>query len=331
VNFIRNNRLFLSFLLIGTTLFFSCERSKEIDKKFPEIKRLVAEKIEIESIFNPIFVNIKKDFLLFSAYHSPHMLYLYSLPDVTFLYSSGLQGNGPNEFETSFSMFCKSSSPDVYIWGYTPTRIKQFSITETGELLFKKNIDLSLHETFNQMHIVQDSLLIYSAIPSEFAIKKYNLNNNTVEGKIEIKKDNHPESMFYSNRGFVAANDSIIVYSYLYKDQIDLYRVNDLTLKERIIGEHTDAKIIIGDIENNIEYYISVLAGKKYFYALYNGAKATNENDYAIEVYDCNGTPIIKYLFDIPPFLFEVDEENGFIYGYNSNYEDYIIRYKIGG
>jgi hypothetical protein len=303
--------------------------SKNIDKEFSEIKRLVAEKVEVDSIFNPSFVNIKRNCLIFSAYNSPQMLYFYSLPNATFLYSLGQKGNGPNEFEV-FPMFCKSSSPDIYIWGYNPTKIKQFSIDESGKLVFKRDIDLAIYESFNQMHIIQDSLLIYSAIPSEFSIKKYNLNNNTVEGTIEIKKDNHPESFFYSNRGFVAANDSIIIYSYIYKNQIDLYRTSDLTLKKRIVGNHKNEKVVVGDFDNNKNYYMSILAGEKYFYALYNGDISANENNYAIEVYDYNGTPIIKYLFDISPFLFEVDEENGFIYGYNYNYEDYIVRYKTG-
>jgi hypothetical protein len=325
----KYNLISLCFLLIEAILFFSCERSKNIDKEFSEIKRLVAEKIEVDSIFNPSFVNIKKNCLIFSAYNSPQMLYFYSLPNATFLYSLGQKGNGPNEFEL-FPVFCKSSSSDIYIWGYTPTKIKQFSIDEYGELLFKRDIDLAIYESFNQMHIIQDSLLIYSAIPSEFSIKKYNLNNNTIEGTIEIKKDNHSESFFYSNRGLVAANDSIIIYSYIYKNRIDLYRTTDLTLKKRIIGNRDNEKIVVGDFMNSKNYYISVLAGKKYFYVLYNGDRAANENDYTIEVYDYNGTPIIKYLFDISPFIFEVDEENGFIYGYNYNYEDYILRYKIG-
>jgi hypothetical protein len=317
----------LFLFLIGVICSCEREKSKSVDKAFSEIEHLVAEKIEAGSIFNPSFVHIKRNCLIFSAYNSPQMLHFYSLPNVTFLYASGQKGNGPNEFE-AFPMFCKSSSSDIYIWGYTPTRIKQFSITDTGELLFKKDINLAVYETFNQMHIVQDSLLIYSAIPSEFAIKKYNLNNHTIEGKIEIKKDDHPESFFYSNRGLVAANDSIILYSYIYKDQIDLYRTSDLTLKKRIIGNHKNERVVIGDFDNNKSYYMSIVAGEKYFYALYNGDRDTNENNYSIEVYDYNGMPIIKYLFDIFPFIFEVDEENGFIYGYNSNYEDYILRYK---
>jgi hypothetical protein len=315
--------------IILSILFISCvDNNGDQNKYFDSTQSLTAEKIKIDSIFKPASILLKNNMLIFSAYNSPKMLYIYSLPDLDSLYAIGEKGNGPTDFEL-FPMFCKSFSDDIYIWGYTPTRIKQFSISPSRELHFKQDIDLALYESFNQMHIVRDSLLIYSAIPSDFSIKKYNLRSHDMEGKIDIKKDDHAESFFYSNRGMVAANDSFIIYSYLYKNQIDIYNVDDLKLYRRIVGDYSRNRIVIGDFENNINHYLSVLAGKKYFYALYNGNIASNEKDCAIEVFDYGGNPIKRYLFDIVPFLFEIDEENGYIYGYNDNYEDYILKYKM--
>ena len=48
-----------------------------------------------------------------------------------------------------------------------------------------------------------------------------------------------------------------------------------------------------------------------------------------MEVYDYEGNPIIEYTFDIIPFYLAVDEQNGYIYATNSNYEDYLLRYKL--
>jgi hypothetical protein len=315
--------------IILLLLFISCtDNNRNQYKYFESVQSLKAERITIDSIFNPAFIFLKNNRLIFSAYKSPRMLYVYSLPDLDFLYATGEQGHGPEDFEL-FPMFCKSFSDDIYIWGYTPTRIKQFAVSQSGELHFKRDINLSLYESFNQMHIVQDSLLIYSAIPSDFSINKYNMRSHGIEGKIDIKKEDHAESFFYSNRGMLAANDSLIIYSYIYKNQIDIYHVDDLKLHKRIVGDYSKNSIIIGDFENNVNHYLSVLTGKKYFYALYNGKLASNEKDYAIEVFDYDGTPVKKYLFDIAPILFEIDEENGYIYGYNANYEGYILKYKI--
>lgn len=33
----------------------------------------------------------------------------------------------------------------------------------------------------------------------------------------------------------------------------------------------------------------------------------------------------MKYKFDIVPFLFDVDERNGILYGYNEEWEDYFF------
>ena len=323
----RKKYLTLTAILVETILWVSCKDEYQ-RKYFNNTQYLIAEKIEVNEIFKPSFILLKNNTLIFSAYRSPEMLYFYSLPDLKHLYSIGQKGNGPEDFFL-FPMFCKSFADDVYIWGYKPTQIKQFSITQSGELIFKKNIDLALYESFNQMHIMRDSLLIYSAIPSEFSIKKYNIHTNTIEGKIDIKKDDHTESFFYSNRGYVAVNDSSIIYTYVYKNQIDIYNLDDLKLRKRINGVDNKERIIVGDFENNINHYVSVLAGKKYFYALYSGSKPSNENDYVMEVFNYDGEPVVRYLFDIVPFLFEVDEENGYIYGYNSSYEDYLLRYKL--
>lgn len=87
---------------------------------------------------------------------------------------------------------------------------------------------------------------------------------------------------------------------------------------------------MVNDIKNITYHYFNVYAGKKYFYALYVGHKEDNHFlDRTLEVYDYKGNPIAKYTFDIIPFYFVVDEENGYIYATNSNYEDYLLRYKL--
>ncbi len=37
----------------------------------------------------------------------------------------------------------------------------------------------------------------------------------------------------------------------------------------------------------------------------------------------------IKFIFDIVPNLFDVDEQAKVIYGYNGNAEDYFLRYSF--
>lgn len=179
------------------------------------------------------------------------------------------------------------------------------------------------------MNIINDSLFIYYS-SNQLAITKYDLKNQTELDKIKLEKDDGNESYFYSNRGLIAANDSFVVYPYIYKKQIDIYAVKDFKLVKRINDGKHYPEIIANDIEDITYHYLNVYAGKKYFYALYVGHKEDNNFlGRTLEVYDYGGNPIIKYTFDIIPFYFVVDEENGYIYATNAHYEDYLLRYKL--
>lgn len=256
------------------------------------------------------------------------MLYQYKIPELKCIDSTGTKGYVPDEFQL-YPVFCNTQTDNLYIWGYTPFEIREFDINNF-KLQQKRRLFLEEYESFNQMHIIKDSILIYSAIPDEFAIKKYDLINKKQLGKIKIKRDRHKETYFYKNRGWVAANDSCIIYAYVYKKQIDIYSVNKLNLKSKIVSNIPKNDIVIGDIENNVKHYINIVAGGKYFYALYMGFSRSNPKSYyTLEKYDYNGNPIAKYKLDIAPILFDIDEENNYMYGYNFQHEDFIIKYNL--
>lgn len=179
------------------------------------------------------------------------------------------------------------------------------------------------------MNILKDSLLIYY-LPDNLEIRKYDLENNVLLDQIKLKKDPHNESFFFSNRGMIIANDSSIVHSYLFKRRIDIYDTKTLELKTVIGDVNHKENIMLGDFENVRYHYINLVAGNKYFYALYSGEN--NQGDSRgnkIEVYDYNGNPILEYLFDIPPLLYTIDEENKMIYGFSNFHEDYLLSYKM--
>lgn len=139
-------------------------------------KQLTAEKIPINETMFPGYFMLKGDYLLVTGEKGDTMLYQYQTPQLHYKCGWGTKGQSEDEFQL-FPMFAKNQSADVYIWGYDPTTIKRFSLEEHGELKFKDKYTLDSYESFNQMHISKDSILIYSAIPSEFAIKKVSLKN----------------------------------------------------------------------------------------------------------------------------------------------------------
>lgn len=305
----------------------SCNSRDEI--VFHRVENIIVDTIPIQQIFAPTFITLTNDILTVTSYSTSPMLHFYKLPSLSYIYSTGKKGQGPGEIQ-QFPMICQSvSSDNLYIWGYTAREIREFAF-KNDSISLVKIYDLDKYETFNQLHVLQDSLFIYSAIPSDFSIKKYDLKANCEVEKIVLKtKGDQP---FYSpNYGFVAANDSCIVYAYNYKKQIDIYDVNTLKLTKRIIDRYNYTTPALDDNNNNVMHYISVVAGEKYFYALYRGRSEINstENSDIMEVYDYNGNPVSKYTFTICPQIFIVDEVGHFLYGFSYHYQDYLLKCRL--
>lgn len=307
-------------------IFASCsyEHRQRIES-FPVKRKLYAEKMWVDDVFFPGWIMLKKQSLLVVDIKSDTMLYQYSLPDFRRLYKGGVRGQSGDEFQVA-PRFCRTMSDKVYIWGYTPFSIKAFTIDDDNHLINEIEYKLPVSEDVaNERHIVRDSLLIYNAAPGELAIKKINLNSHKQGGQILFEPDNHHEPFFYENRGYMAANDSLIIYAYIYKKQIDFYNVDNLKLRKRLVGDGVVPQIVVGDLDNSISYHQGLVACKKYFYVKCRG----KENDVNLQVFDYSGHSIAEYTFDIPPHYFDVDEQNRIIYGYNNEFEDYFLKYSF--
>jgi len=278
----------------------------------------------VEEIHIPTFLTRVGDKMVLSNWKGDTLLYVYSLPDFKFLGGTGTKGKGPGEIQ-AFPMFCESEDESLYIWGYTHKTIRKCDVTKEGEFKVNKIINLPYYMNFNKMHIIKDSLFIYY-LPVELKIVKTDLKSGRDLDNIVLKKDDHKEAFYYKNSGTVAANNSFLVYGYFYKKQIDIYKVADFKLHKQIIGKYKKQDPVIKD-ENNLTYYTSIVAGKKYFYALYEDIKTKRP---IIEVYDYNGSFQKELKLDIKPEIFIVDEAKNTIYGYalNSNYEPCFMRFE---
>lgn len=317
------------YVLIATCMFNACFKSNVNENVFLEQRKLLAEKIRINEVFSTDFVTKSGDYFIISSSRSDTTLFLYETPSLEFRNATGKRGNGPDEIQT-FPMFGHTlDTKYLYVRGFSHQTIRKISIEPNGCFLFIDEYKLDGYDEYNFMNIVKDSLFIYYN-SNNLAITKYDLKNRKEISKVNFKKEAHNESFFYSNRGFIAANDSFVVYPYIYKKQIDIYDLDNFNIVRRIGGVQRKLKIPIDDLENITYHYFNIYAGKKYFYVIYAGRKE-NDNFYdrTMEVYDYKGNPIIEYTFDIIPFYFVVDEENGYIYATNSNYEDYLLRYKL--
>jgi len=308
-------------ILIFCSLLLFINSCRNDDISSPEKKELKSEKEILKEIISPDFLTRIDNKLIISSSQSDHMLYIYSLPDLKYLHSTGTKGRGPDEIPL-FPMFCESLNQTLYVWGYGPKTIRKFDINQNGELKLNDIIKLLRYEEFNYMHIFNDSLLIYY-LPDNLNIVKFDLKNKKYLDNIQMKKDDHNESYFYSNRGTIAANDSFVVFGYLFKKQINIYWLNDFKLHKKIIGNYKHKGPIVGDFDTPF-YYTRIVAGENFFYALCKNKKS-------MEVYDYNGSFVNEFTFDITPSLFAVDEYNKTIYGFanDNKYEPYLLRFRF--
>lgn len=316
----------LPFLLLA---LFSC--SNGIDKKidFGREVKLIADRVPIHEIFGGDFITLKDSFLIVASSVSDTTLFVYSLPDLRFLNVEGMKGGGPEEMQL-FPMFCESPGSEyLYVWGYTPAEIRKFSIQPDGRFVLRDRYTLDDYETRNNIQIINDSILIYYLI-EDLTIKKEELKKDISLGEIVYPKEDHRESYYYSNRGLIATNSSKLVYAYLFKREIDIYDI--ATFKRTIVvgdGVRHPAPDLSMAPQDVPSYYRNIYAGETYFYILCKENGLRGVGDWCLYVFDYDGNSIIRYLFDIPPFLFVVDEKRGYLYGYNGSYEDIFLRYKL--
>lgn len=318
-----------AYILLIICALNACYKPSMDGTFFHKNKKLIAEKIPVNEVFSTDFVTKSGDYFIISSSKSDTTLFLYEIPSLTFKNASGRRGRGPNEIQTS-PMFCHTLDNEyLYIRGYKPMSISKILIEPDGSFLFIDEYELDGYDEYNFMNIINDSLFIYYS-SNQLTITKYDLKNKIELNKIELPKDDHKESYFYSNRGFIAANDSFVVFPYLYKKQIDIYSLDDFKLTKTIDDGKKYPKTSVNDFENITYHYFNIYAGKKYFYVIYVGHKeGGNFFDRTLEVYNYEGEPIIKYTFDITPYYFVVDEDNGYIYATNADYEDCLLRYKL--
>lgn len=332
----KNNTLLL---LLALFFFSACKNENRTNTfSFPrEIKLAVKKEIkldEIGPIMNPSDLYIKNDYLFISSLKTDTILYIYSLPNIEYVNSYGRPGAGPDEFGGCFS-FCKSSDKFIYFKGYSnPMQIGSYRVDKNGAPIVQKKYKLKNAALSNFGSILDDSTYLYFDV-NQLIIQKVNLSTGKKIKDVKLEKDDHRESFFYSNQGVLASNGHSIIYTYSYKKQIDIYDVN-LSLEKSIVWDYKHIKPIVGDFENNIDHYLNVYAGEKYFYAMYSGMSGksnskTPQKNYSLEVYDYNGNPVIKYTLEKIPVSFIVDEKRGLLYGFDYRNEGIFYVYEMIG
>ena len=324
-------RKLLWVLSLAVPLFSCGDRDTAVTAKraFPQEKRIQAVKCPVGDVMDPSYMIQKGDYLLVRSGQPKKQLFVFTVPDLRFVCATGNQGRGPEEFST-FPTLVESRTDTFYVFGYAHRHLKSLAVDSAARVHLTECYEIPLHEVFNHMHLIDDSVLLYETVMlPQYAVYKYDLKNRKSIDELKIERETlESELTFDTSRGHMAANDSVMIYVYLYKNQIDIYDVKDFRLKRRIVGVYKPQKPAF---RNKELYYLGVIPGDKYFYALFKGErteKGENRSN-TIEVYDYDGNPVALYRFDIPPLYFYPDEKNNCIYATHPSCMDTLLRYDL--
>lgn len=322
--------------LILVLNFIGCNAPvKEL--KFGIERTLNAKEYPIPELIIPHFITLQRNHLIFLQANPvrDHKIFsFFTLPDMHMAFEYGTIGRGNEEF--ILPMFCGSSSDSLlYIWGKPDLKkITKYEVDTSGKRLNPlKEISLHKYETFNQLYVIGDSVVIYNAMPAEFAIKRINLTGGGIR-KIDFETLGTGSS-YEPNCVIISSNDNYIAACYRFQKKLTIYDTNLKIISEIQWGKDDNLrKMKERDFESLALHYVNIYCSDKYVYALYRGktSREYKEAGYTgdiMEVFDFKGAPVARYSFDKSPVLFVVDEDRQKIYGYNSMDENKILVYEL--
>jgi hypothetical protein len=311
----------LRWLLIGLPVFlFACNlnvsETNMVITEFPEKKEIKTSVIQTEPvILAPDEMFIMNDRIWIFQNKKDTLFDVFDLPDCNYLFSTGMKGQGPNEF-----IFPTGKTIQADKEGFT---ILDMNVMKTVTL----QTDNSLHtvksgKIFDQFPVngfikLNDSLFCAFAdcATGTAGSYEYQLKNLSKEG--EIKFSEYPD---LTGKKFEGDERCQIYYKYLVANPSErrfaafysffkFFRIYSYEGKlEREIQVKT-LPFQSGDVENWEErklYYGRPFATERYIYALCSA----NE----MQVWDWNGNPIIQYDLDKDFFAFAVSEKYKKVY-----------------
>lgn len=282
-------------------------------------------------------LNIDDKYLLFSDEDQHGAFKIFSIPDITFLYSWGRQGGGPDEFRVIPLSELSARPGGFSLYDIGSQKLKQYSINDTtiqeiysGDLKYEGQTN-----THTQITAVSDDLYIaeYGKEPGDDNFEFIALQPDKNESEFKFGK--YPNSelegferYFEYFKSFEAAtNGQRLASFYLYHNRIKIFNseggiIHDITIDDPYISDKES-------IAGSFQYRTLEAASNNYLYALgiyKNRENMENINTY-FEIWDWEGNQVHRAQFDQPIHNFSVSESDGKIYAYSKIEAEKIYEY----
>ncbi len=328
----------------------SCNTPHAVEKTFAKTRNLCAEQIGISEVLKINNITKTTDYLILqnSSDGAGDFYFVYSLPDVNFLYSFGKRGRGPSEY--LMPALIKNTPGNILGFkDHATDEIALYEISDTTAEL-QNSVTMHSHDRnrfFWEINLIEDSLLLvkhqgYKTGATELWNMKTELQDSIQNTFHRLPRKLGKDYYTIFDDYLIAANGNRFAISYFMIDRIEFGKVinsriirtsasgADFTPRFHLYGNDTDTEY---SIDRNIVYYENIYAGKDFVYALYSNKRldeTEKEHSSTIEIYTWNGKPAEILNLDIPLAYMTVDESNKEIYGINPElYPDKILKYRF--
>lgn len=307
------------FLILIICLIFcflpSCDKAERRESPMIIIENIDTVMFDEIAVFERI-VNDGKHLYGISS-RTDSTLFVYSLPELTFITCGLPKGQGPNEVQYG-PLPANSNTTGVWLLGFTPGELRRFeclddTIAVVDTTYFGRIV------TVNDLTILENEVALFNEFPACCEIQRMTADGSSSESftysREPVTGSNSRNRASFASNGKIAA----IVFSYIDK----IIFLDPATLK--VVKTFGEGSPLNPNAIGALPFYSVAKASPNGIYV----QKVVSENEAVIEVYDNDGSPIRQLQLPIVSNTFTVDERNKFLILYNDNQPDRFFKVKI--
>ena len=312
-----------------------------INATLPNVERLSGTSVKTPvSMLNQKALTVVDDKLVVLDQIKDGMFKVFKLPELTYLYSWGRTGRGPDEFISVDPNYFRSYSNHLELMDLGV--LKKFELYETHFKVLKSINLPKLQNPLNSIQKLNDSIYV---VDDEFEAENehllININKNEIVKEFgEYPKDNlHTKSnleRYQIYLKYVVSNPKENKFAVFYESfpKVKFYNSKGELLKSVSIEEDTNFKYSVENKNQNVIYFSFPYATENYIYAVRvnktEDQVAQNFDAYKPEiiVWNWNGDIITRYILDKPITRFAVSENHNELYGTSLFEESKIYIYE---
>lgn len=307
---------------------------------FPKTITPSAEKIDIEIIgINNLYI-VDTILLGFKVKGEDGFFTCYSLPNFKFLGNYISAGRGADEFLTltyNKQFAIDSSNAKIWISSHLTREVSEINLTSSikeQKVVFEKRFFLD-SITDSYWFNINDSIFATYPSTDNLYYTVYNLKQQQlITQKNIFTKDIKFDASIYDIIGTISPDKTKMALAMFNMNHIIIHSTNGDEIIPLTIyhTSNTPHEISQQDFMDRKIFYSDIRTVDKFIFALYinHSTKEIREANKSVEihVFDWNGEPIYKII--IPNYIrfFDIDQNNGYIYGLNP-YDEEIYKYDI--